>query len=116
PPGAAVSPVNQAPHVFRCSLEDGLDPAVGQVAHPAADVVLLGHLAARVTEENTLDASGDEYPVADHGTDAIVTARRRRASVAGAKKVHIGWQGPISGAVLAGKPTGNGPRHGGPSG
>jgi len=72
-----MSPVNQAPHVFRCSLEDGLDPAVWQVAHPAADVMLLGHLAARVAEEHTLDAAGDEYPVADHEPDVIVTARRR---------------------------------------
>jgi hypothetical protein len=37
--------------------------------------VLLGDLAARVPEEHTLDTAGDEYPVADHGTDVTVTVR-----------------------------------------
>jgi len=35
--------------------------------------VLLGYLAARVAEEHALDTAGDEYPVADHGTDVTVT-------------------------------------------
>jgi hypothetical protein len=68
------SPVHEPLDVVRLSLEDRLDPAVGKVAHPAADPVLHGHPAARVTEENALDTAGDEYPVADHGTDVTRAA------------------------------------------
>ena len=77
--GAVASPVHEPLHGFRLSLEDGLDPAVWKVAHPAADPVFHGHLAARVTEENALDTAGDQDPVADHGTDvtATVTAMAR---------------------------------------
>jgi hypothetical protein len=68
-------------HGFRLSLEDGFDPAVGKVAHPAADPMLHGHPAARVAEENTLDTAGDQDPVAHHGTD--VTRHRRREAAFG---------------------------------
>lgn len=66
-------PVHEALHIILGSLEDGLDPAVRQVPDPAADAVLLGYLAARVAEKHALNTAGDEYPVADHGTDVTVT-------------------------------------------
>jgi len=75
PPWTVPGPVHELLHVVLGSLEDGLDPAVGQVPDPAAHAVLLGYLAARVAEEHTLDTAGDEYPVADHGTDVTVTVR-----------------------------------------
>ena len=39
---AGVRPVEQAADIFGWALEDRFDPAVGQVAHPAGDAVLLG--------------------------------------------------------------------------
>jgi hypothetical protein len=39
--------------------------------------VLVGYLAARVAKEHTLNTAGDEYPVADHGTDVTVPPRWR---------------------------------------
>ena len=39
---AGVGPVNQAADIVGRPLEDGFDPAVGQVADPARHAILLG--------------------------------------------------------------------------
>lgn len=64
--GAGAGPVDQAADRVGRPLEDGFDPAVGQVAHPARHAVLLGQAAARVAEENTLDPARDQHPIAHH--------------------------------------------------
>jgi hypothetical protein len=43
--------------------------------------VLFCYLAARVAEEHTLDTAGDEYPVADHGTDVTAFTPPREGRV-----------------------------------
>jgi hypothetical protein len=64
--GAGAGPVDQAADRVGRPLEDGFDPAVGQVAHPARHAVLLGQAAARVAEEDTLDPARDQHPIAHH--------------------------------------------------
>src|SRR5690242_21873849 len=64
--GAEAGPVDQVTDVVGRAFEDGFDPAVGQVSHPAGHAVLIGHALARVTEEDALDPAGDQDTVADH--------------------------------------------------
>src|SRR5215469_14550976 len=67
PPWTVPGPVHELLHVVPGSFEDGPDPA--------GHAMLVGYLAARVAEEHTLNTAGDEYPVADHGTDVTGTVR-----------------------------------------
>jgi hypothetical protein len=64
--GTGPGPVDQAADIVGRPLEDGFDPAVGQVAHPAGHAMLLGQAAARVAEEDTLDPARDQHPIAHH--------------------------------------------------
>jgi hypothetical protein len=64
--GAVARPVHEAVNVLGQSFEDGLDPAVGKVAHPPAHTVFEGDSAAGVPEEDTLNLTGDHHPTADH--------------------------------------------------
>ena len=64
--GAGAGPVDQAADRVGRPLEDGFDPAVGQVAHPARHAVLLGQAAARIAEEDTLNPARDQHPIAHH--------------------------------------------------
>jgi hypothetical protein len=68
--GAAARPLHQAADFPVRSLEDRLDPAVREVPHPAAHAVPLGHPAAGVAEEDTLHATRDQHPIANH-TDTL---------------------------------------------
>ena len=63
---AAMGPVHQAADLLIWPLEDCFDPAVGKVAYPSGHAVLLGQAPAGVTEEDTLDAAGDQHPIAKH--------------------------------------------------
>ena len=46
-------PVEQAADILGPTLEDRLDPAVGQVAHPARHAVLLGRPPGRFSRKKT---------------------------------------------------------------
>jgi hypothetical protein len=50
--GAVAGPVDEEADVIGRAFEDGFDAAVGQVAYPAAHVVLLGDAPAAVAEED----------------------------------------------------------------
>ncbi len=64
--GAGVRPVEQAADILGEAFEDRLDPAVGQVAHPAGHAVLLGEPPAAIAEEDALHPAGDQHPIAHH--------------------------------------------------
>jgi hypothetical protein len=59
-------PVDEEADVIGRAFEDGFDAAVGQVAYPATHVVLFGHAAAAVAEEDPLDPPGHQDTVANH--------------------------------------------------
>jgi len=61
-----VRPVDQVTDAVGRPLEDGFDPAIGEVADPAGHAVLLGQAAAGVAEEDALDPAGNQYPVTHH--------------------------------------------------
>ena len=64
--GAGVRPVEQAADILGEAFEDRLDPAVGQVAHPAGHAVLLGEPPAAIAEEDALHLAGDQHPITHH--------------------------------------------------
>jgi hypothetical protein len=64
--GAAVRPVEEAADILGEAFEDRLDPAVGQVTHPAGHAMLLGEPPAAIAEEDALHPAGDQHPIADH--------------------------------------------------
>ncbi len=77
--GAAVRPVEQAADILGEAFEDRLDPAVGQVAHPADHAVLLGEPPAAIAEEDALHPAGDQHPIAHHKQTVRRPGRDRRA-------------------------------------
>jgi hypothetical protein len=50
-------PIHQAADFLGGPFEDRLDAAVRKISHPAVHAMLLGHPAARVTEEHALHAT-----------------------------------------------------------
>ena len=64
--GTGAGPFHQAADILGRAFEDRLDPAIGQVAHPARHAVLLSQAAAGVAEEDALDPAGDQDTVANH--------------------------------------------------
>ena len=89
-------PLDQPRDVIGQPLEDRLDPAVGQVAHPAGHAVLHGQPPAGITEEHTLDPAGDQDPIANHKQKV----RRVRAGRTGGR-THLGSGTPATAGYLA---------------
>lgn len=55
-----MAPVDDGPYVGFFAFHDGLDPAVGEIPHPAAQAEGAGPLRHGVAEEDPLDVAGDE--------------------------------------------------------
>jgi hypothetical protein len=66
--GSMTRPFHQGVDRFRGPLEDGLDAAVGEVPHPAADTLALGRSTAPVAERHPLHETRDQHPIANHTT------------------------------------------------
>jgi hypothetical protein len=73
---AAARPVQEVVNVLGRPFEDGLDPAVGKVAHPPAHTVFKGHPPAGAAEVDALNLTGDQHPVADHNLKVRRDRRR----------------------------------------
>src|SRR5689334_2811676 len=74
--GTVAGPVDEEADVVGRPFEDGFDAAVGQVAYPAAHVMLLGRAPAAVAEEDPLDPPGHHDTVADHRAHRFALTRR----------------------------------------
>src|SRR5438270_650722 len=61
-PGTLPTPVHHAVDGLGLAFEDGLDVAVGSVAHPAAHTRRSGRVLAAVPEEHTLHAPFHDHP------------------------------------------------------
>jgi predicted ester cyclase len=76
-PRASLNPVQQMLNVLGRSLENCLDPAVGEVAHPPGHTMVPRLPLAGTAEVDTLNPPGDQHPVADH----IQTLRQGDAAI-----------------------------------
>src|SRR5262249_42614746 len=59
-------PFQQVLYVLAGPLEDGLHPAVVEVAHPPAHTMQHGHPLARIPEVNALNPARDQHPKTNH--------------------------------------------------
>src|SRR5699024_9041812 len=64
--GPAAQPFEHGLDVGLGAFELGLDPPVGQVAHPARDPVIGGHRAGAHPEAHALHHPGDQHVYASH--------------------------------------------------
>ena len=59
-------PVQQVLYVLAGPLEDGLHPAIVEVAHPPAHTMQHGHPLARIPEVDALNPARDQHPKTNH--------------------------------------------------
>ena len=62
----ALRPVQQVLYVLAGPLEDGLHPAIVEVAYPPAHPMQHGHPLARIPEVDALNPARDQHPETDH--------------------------------------------------
>jgi hypothetical protein len=72
PPRAAPAELDQKVDRLRIALEDGFHGAVLAVRHPAGDTRRLGPPPGGVPEEDSLDATADDDPLAGQGELLLV--------------------------------------------
>jgi hypothetical protein len=80
-------PVQQVLYVLAGPFEDGLHPAVVEVAHPPAHTMQHGHLLARIPEVDALNPPRDQHPKTDH--TQTLRPRPSRAGANATARTHM---------------------------
>ena len=89
-----MGPRDEPIHAARVPLEGRLDGAVGKIAHPARDSLLLGESAAGVSEEHPMNIAGDDHPPADHVTNVPLPPGRAGFALPGQWPDPVACSGP----------------------